>query len=149
MDISSLSGIRWKIRVDNNPNLTDILFPTSTEDFFDSNTQTYNHALQLNDCSLGYVDFSPLAGATLNNGATTSTKYATIHLEDNGMSATDVNHILVDFATIATNNSPRWDNVTLIINGSNAAPDGTSGSFDGIGARNTLLNTYNWNITIT
>ena len=149
LDVSTLTNLRWKIRLDHNPNLTNILFPISTEVFFDVDTQYYNHAFQLNDCNFGYVDFSPLAGATLNNEATTSTIYATIHLEDNGMSATDVNHILVDFATIATNNSPRWDNVTLIINGSNAAPDGTSGSFDGIGARNTLLNTYNWNITIT
>ena len=147
LDISSLTALRWRIRVDNNPNLTDILFPTTTENLFDITTIYYNHALQLNDCSLGYVDFSPLAGATLNNGATSSTKYATIHLEDNGMSATDVNHILVDFATIATNNSPRWDNVTLIIGGSNAAPDGTSGGYDGVSAKNTLINTHQWIIT--
>ena len=63
------------------------------------------------------------------------------------MSATDVNHILVDFATIAANNSPRWDNVTLIIGGSNAAPDGTSGGYDGVSAKNTLINTHHWIIT--
>ena len=73
---------------------------------------------------------------------------ATIELQNNNMSAADVNHILVDFATIATNNHPRWSEITLNIGGTNAAPDSSSGGYDGLAAITTLTGSpYNWIIT--
>jgi hypothetical protein len=73
---------------------------------------------------------------------------ATIELQNNNMSAADVNHILVDFETIATNNHPRWSEVTLNIGGTNDDPDSTSGGYDGLSAIATLTGSpYNWIIT--
>ena len=149
-DISGLINLRFKIRLEHNPNLTNIIFPTSTQIFLDSSSVISNHAFQLNNCNLGYIDFSPLAGATLNHETSSPPKYSTIHLENNNMSASEVNHILDDLKTITINNSPRWNNITLIINGNNDAPDNTSGGYDGLGAINILTNsTYNWSITTT
>ena len=67
---------------------------------------------------------------------------STIYLYDNTMTATEVNHFLTDFDNIG------WTGVTLDISGSNSAPDGSSGGFDGITARNSLTG-KTWSITHT
>ena len=124
-----LSSLGGNIRVDNNIELVDIINPPSTEDI------TYYWA---GNCNLNYIDFYPLSGASISD----------IQLQDNTMVVGDVNHILVDFYTL--NNTyfqPGWSGVTLDISGTNAAPDGASGGYDGEGARSRLINDYGWTIT--
>jgi hypothetical protein len=129
-----------------NPNLTNIIFPNSTQ-FFKNSTNSENAgAFALHSCNLDYIDFTPLSGATLLSGTTQGNPR--ISLRDNNMIAADVNHILVDFANIATINPTGWSNINLNISGTNAAPDSSSGGYDGIAARDTLTGSpYNWTIT--
>jgi hypothetical protein len=64
------------------------------------------------------------------------------------MSATDVNHILVDFSGNTTYNPTGWSNVDLNIGGTNASPDSSSGGYDGLAAISFLTGSpYNWIIT--
>jgi len=146
-DMSSLSGVGITIRMDNNPLLTDVVFPPTTRYLFDKSAHSYNSAIQLYDCDLGYVNFLPLSGATMHNPANTAN--ATIDLSDNNMTASEVNHILVDFKDITvTHNTAGWTGTTLIIDGTNAAPDTTSGGNNGSAAVTTLTSSpYNWTIT--
>lgn len=129
-----------------NPNLTDILFPVSTGYFRNIFNNEPNGAFGLYSCNLDYVDFKPLSGTTLISGATQGPPR--ISLRDNGMSATDVNHILVDFSGNTTSNPSGWSNVNLNIGGTNADPDSSSGGYDGIAAISFLTGSpYNWIIT--
>ena len=102
-------------------------------------TQTFSlyRAYQSN---LDYVNFLPLSGASITGD---------IELQNNNMSVTDVNHILVDFDNISTNLNPSgWTGTTLDISGTNSAPDSSSGGFDGIAALSSLTGgTNNWTIT--
>ena len=76
-----------------------------------------------------------MSGVTLNSGST-------ILLNDNNMTAGEVNHILDDFT------STTWSDVTLEIGGTNSAPDSSSGGYDGVAAIDTLTGvTRNWSIT--
>jgi len=61
---------------------------------------------------------------------------------DNNMSADIVNHILVDLAAIASSETFGGDfvNRNIFCDGNNAAPDGTSGGFDGLTAITDLAN---------
>jgi hypothetical protein len=84
----------------------------------------------------------PLSGASVYNSL--------IIFNDNNMITSDVNHILVDFSGNATYNSAGWSNITLDISGTNAAPDSSSGGYDGLAAITFLTNSpYNWTITHT
>jgi hypothetical protein len=134
------------VRVYNNTNLTNIIFPNSTQFFRNASNLFTSRAFSLSNCNLDYVDFTPLSGATMVSGSTQGR--ATIELQNNNMSATDVNHILVDFSNIATSNHPRWSEVTLNIGGTNQDPDSSSGGYDGLAAITTLTGSpYNWIIT--
>ena len=141
------SGITVSVvRIYSNPNLTNIIFPNSTQFFKNLSNSSGTRAFSLSNCNLDYVDFTPLSGATMVSGTTQGR--ATIELQNNNMSATDVNHILVDFSNIATSNHPRWSEVTLNISGTNAVPDSSSGGYDGLVAITTLTGSpYNWIIT--
>jgi hypothetical protein len=130
----------------NNTSLTNIIFPTSTQFFRNSSNGSGYRVFSLYNCNLDYVDFTPLSGATIVSGSTQGR--ATIELQNNNMSTADVNHILVDFATIATNNHPRWSEITLNIGGTNQDPDSSSGGYNGLTAITTLTGSpYNWIIT--
>jgi hypothetical protein len=140
-DMSMLTKLGGIIRLYFNPNLTNIIFPPSTQNFFNIDTGIGDSAFSLYNCNLDYIDFKPLSGATLNNSAR-------IQLQNNAMTAADVNHILVDFVTIATSNPTGWDSIVLNIGGTNANPDTTSGGYDGLAAIATLTGLpYNWTIT--
>jgi hypothetical protein len=133
------------VRLHNN-NLTNIIFPNSTQFFRNLSDLSQFRAFSLQSCNLDYVDFTPLSGATMVSGSTQGR--ATIELQNNNTSAADVNHILVDFETIATNNHPRWSEVTLNIGGTNDDPDSSSGGYDGLAAIATLTGSpYNWIIS--
>jgi hypothetical protein len=121
--------------------LTNIIFPPSTQTFTNIGATASDSAFALGNNNLGYVDFRPLSGATLVNSSR-------VRLNDNNMTAAEVNHILVDFVTIATSNPSGWDYVVLNIAGTNADPDSSSGGYDGLAAITTLTGvTYNWSIT--
>jgi len=142
------SGVSFSIvRLQNNINLTNIIFPNTNQFFKNSQNSEGNAAFDLFSCNLDYVDFKPLSGATLVSGSTQGRPR--ISLRNNGMSTTDVNHILVDFSGNATYNPTGWSNVNLNIGGTNGAPDnGTPGGYDGLAARNFLTGSpYNWTIT--
>jgi len=126
-----LSGLGGYFYIMGNPNLTSITHPLSTEEF---------NAYYAFSCGLDYVNFLPLSGITITGD---------IRLYDNNMSVTDVNHILVDFDNISTNLNPSgWTGTTLNISGTNAAPDSSSGGFDGVAALSSLTGgTNNWTIT--
>jgi hypothetical protein len=145
-NFGALSGQQCYMNVSNNPNLTNISYPT-TNGFFRnaSNIEAFG-VFGLYSCNLDYVDFKPLSGATLLTGATQGNPR--ISLRDNNMSAGDVNHILVDFSGNTTVNPSGWSNVNLNIGGSNADPDSSSGGFDGLAAIAFLTGSpYNWTIT--
>jgi hypothetical protein len=143
---ASTSATTSNILLFSNLNLTDIKFPNTNQFFKNSSNDETNGSFVLYDCNLDYVDFTPLSGATLVSGTTQG--IPRISLRDNNMSATNVNHILVDFANIATINPTGWSNIRLNISGTNAAPDSSSGSYDGLAAITTLTGPpYNWIIT--
>ena len=129
-DVSMFPNLGGIFFIYSNPLLTSVTHTASTQVF------TYYYA---NSCNLGYVDFKPLSGATFNSGSG-------IRLYDNNMSVTDVNHILVDLSVITVGNSG-WTGSTIDISGTNAAPDSSSGGFDGIAAISTLTGvTNNWTV---
>jgi len=129
-DVSMFPNLGGIFFIYSNPLLTSVTHTASTQVF------TYYYA---NSCNLGYVDFKPLSGTTFNSGSG-------IRLYDNNMSVTDVNHILVDLSVITVGNSG-WTGSTIDISGTNAAPDSSSGGFDGIAAISTLTGvTNNWTV---
>ena len=135
LDLTNYTGL-MKVNVSSNSNLTGLLLPTttSTQTLTDATVNNTTKVFELHSCSLGYVDFKPMSGLTLNSSST-------ILLQNNNMTTGEVNHILVDFVTTT------WDGVTLDISGTNAAPDSISGGFDGISAISTLTGgTNNWTI---
>jgi hypothetical protein len=138
LDLSNYTGL-MKFDVSQNSGLTSLTLPTtiSTQTLTDASMFGFSSqkTFQLNQCDLGYVDFKPMSGVTLNSSST-------IYLQDNGMAAGEVNNVLVDFVTTT------WDDVTLDISGTNSAPDSSSGGYDGVAALSTLTGgTRNWIVT--
>jgi hypothetical protein len=134
-----------RLRAQNNTSMTDVLFTSTTETFQNSAAALGNWAFSLHECDLGYVNFLPLSGINMDTG---STNGASISLQNNNMTTTEVNHILVDFDTMTTASLSGWAGVTLDISGSNGAPDGSSGGYDGTGATQSLI-ANGWSITTT
>lgn len=105
----------------NSTSLTSLIMPNSAT--FKSSVQAYN-------CDLGYVDFT-------NNTSIFAANNISHLLQNNNMTATEVNHILVDLAAHVSSESAGGDYTgrSLNISGTNAAPDSTSGGFDGLTAK--------------
>jgi hypothetical protein len=152
LDLSPLTNLGYnpidntygEITLHYNPNLTNIIFPNSTQSF--RNGGTTSDAFSIYSCNLGYVDFKPLSGATLVSGATAG--IPRIKLQDNNMTTSEVNHILVDFSGNATYNQTGWSNINLDIGGTNDAPDSGSGGYNGLDAISFLTGSpRNWIIT--
>ena len=138
LDLSNYTGL-MKFDVSQNSGLTSLLLPTtiSTQTLTDSTlfSNPSQKVFQANQCDLGYVDFKPMSGVTLNGSST-------IYLQNNNMTTGEVNHILDDFVTTT------WDSVTLDISGTNSAPDSSSGGYDGVAALSTLIGgSRNWVVT--
>ena len=140
-DISMLTGLGGDLLMYRTPSLTDVLFPLTTETFGD----TFFNAIEIWDCDLGYVNFLPLSGASINGGNNT------IELQDNNMTAAEVNQILVDFDNLSSNLNPYgWTGLTLDISGTNSKPDASSGGYNGIAAVDSLTGATNqWTVTTT
>jgi hypothetical protein len=147
-DISMLTNLGGFVQLRANPLLTDILLPNSTNTFRNNGTTSSNYAFVFSNCDLGYVNFLPLSGATLDNNYVQG---CSINLSNNNMTAAEVNHILVDFSANTSNNLSGWSGVTALdIGGTNAAPDTTSGGYNGIAAINYLTGaTAQWQTIIT
>ena len=145
-DMSMLTGLGGYIRMYNNAILRTITFPLTSQTFKNLSNSNFNYAFSLNGADLNYCSFLPLSGATLD---VNYAQGSTINLSDNGMISSEVNHYLVDFDNLSTNLNPSgWSGVTLFIGGSNAAPDSSSGGFNGIAALSSLTGgTNNWTVT--
>jgi len=161
--VTTLGGLLW---LSDNPNLTSITFPTSTVDFDDarldncdltgtidvsgmnlqgnfdiSNNPNLTNVVNPSnsntfisyDCgsctSLGHIDMTPLSGLFDSASCTTS-------FFDCGMTAAEVNEMLVDFDN---NSSGSISGRVLGLTGGNAAPDSISGGFDGLAAKASLI----------
>jgi hypothetical protein len=121
-DMSMLTGLSERFYAYRNSNLTSIINPPSNEVM----TQYFAYL-----CDLGYIDFTVFTGA--NDGIS-------IRLDNNNMSTAEVNHILVDL------DNTGWINGILRMEGTNSAPDGSSGGYDGTTAKSNLI-TSGWTVT--
>ena len=143
-DMSMLSGRTQYIRVHDNPGMLSIALGPTSGTFANTGVGSTRKAISMNGCGLGYVDFWPLSAATMNTGATNG---VSIMLQGNGMQVGDVNHILDDLDNISTLNPSGWGgSVVLDISGTNAAPDGSAGGFNGTGAT-VSLTSKGWTVT--
>jgi len=140
-DMSMLTGLGGRVSLYLNTGMTNVLLPVSVSTFSNGGTGLVTSSLGFYGCDLGYVDFKPLSGATLTDGVR-------IRLQDNNMTASEVNQILVDFSGNATYNLTGWDSIDLNIGGTNADPDISSGGYDGLAAVSFLTGSpQNWTIT--
>jgi hypothetical protein len=128
------------VHLQNNPNLTNLILGNYSAPF----GNPFGDTIDVSNCNLGYIDFNVLATSSFLSSLGNP---ATIKLNDNNMSASEVNTILYDFLSNALFNSSNWSNIVLNIGGTNADPDNTSGGYDGLAAIATLTGTYGWTIT--
>lgn len=117
----SKSTNMYDIDLSDNPNLTGYLCATHSHTF----------SFRAIRCRLGYIDFRPMSN--ILNLANSN-----INIQSNGMSASTVNRILYELNSI-TSVSGALSNRYLYIHGNNAAPDSSSGGYDGIAAKNALV----------
>lgn len=108
-----------------NPHITSLILP----DFADK----VKWFFLTNNPLLGYVDISGLIGLTSVSG--TSIYTARYRFNDNGYSAAIVNKILVDLDTISVGG---YVYRYIYIDGTNTAPDNSSGGYDGLAAKSSL-----------
>ena len=113
IDLSPILGTISDINIKGNLGLTDVLFPSVAISIFDAF-----------DCALGVIPY---------NTATLSGTFQT-NVRDNAMSAAEINESLVNLDTAL----PGGGSGVLTLDGTNAAPDGTSGGFDGLTAKSNL-----------
>ena len=117
IDLTPLKKLGGSFTISSSPNLTSLTLPTSAQTFT---------VINLGNChSLGYVSFSPLSGGN-NNG---------IHIirDSSVLSASIVNQTLCNLDTIG------WTGGLLDIDGTNAAPDSSTGGCDGLTAKANLI----------
>jgi hypothetical protein len=124
-DISMLTGLGGTLDLSSNSNMTNIAFPLTTQSFDE---------ILLYSCDLNYVDIHKISGGTSHG--------VSIQLQNNNMVAGDVNHYLYTF------DETGWTGGTLVIDGTNAAPDTTAGGYDGIAAIGSLTGaSKSWTVT--
>jgi|688.fasta_scaffold163931_2 hypothetical protein len=109
-----------RLLCNDNPNLTGVTFPYEGV----SNTgNTYNF-MYFQNCNIKKFNIQNLSGRNDN--------ILQVRLENNIMTSAVVNEILTKF------DNTGWSGNSLNIGGTNAAPDTTSGGFNGIAAKNSL-----------
>jgi len=119
-DLTGLTGLAGIFDVNTSGNLNALILPASTQTF--SLFDCYN-------CDLDYFDLTPLTNLT-------EATSVFINLGNNSMTAEEVNHFLVDLDAMSTGG---FLTRTIKIDGSNAAPDGSSGGYDGTTAKANLI----------
>ena len=123
------------ISIYSNPSLTGVTMPSATGTLFRFTAYS---------CDLGYIDFTGIPDALAVSGSA-------ISLQNNNMTATEVDHILVDLASLVDEEGAGGDYTSREINigGTNAAPtDGTSTGYDGLAAK-TALEDKGISVTVT
>lgn len=127
LNVSGLTRLSGEFRADGNSLLTGVTFPPSDEVF---------NKIYIYNCDSGYIDFTVMTNCMdLNN--------SDVRLEDNLMTTAEVNQILVDIDSITDG---LYTGRSIDISGNNAAPDGSSGGFDGDAA---IVSLATKNITVT
>jgi len=120
LDFSNIpfGGANSQLYIYNNSLLDNILFASS------GNALLKN--VRLYSCILNYINLA-------SEGMTLAFDASRIQLQNNSMNVSDVNHILVDLYSLVSGEGGGGDYTgrTITINGTNAAPDGSSGGFDG------------------
>jgi len=120
LNVSGLTGLGGTFDVSSNKFMTSITAPSTTQTF--SNFDASN-------CLLTWFDLTPMTNLT-------ESASVTIDLRNNSLSAADVNRFLVDLDGMATGG---FAGRVITIDGTNAAPDGTSGGYDGTTAKANLI----------
>lgn len=124
LDISMFSAFTTtaQIRIENNTLLTGITFAAAISGGFNN--------LYIYGCgSLGYINLTPF-GTGFNKNS------VNINLRSNNWTASIVNKVLYDLDSII---SSGWSTSRIItIDGTNSAPDNSSGGFDGIASKASL-----------
>lgn len=116
VDLSPMTNISGLVNFSSITTLTTVTMPSSNA--------TAITSLLIYDCDLEYFD---LTGNTFSDNVV-------IDLSGNGMTAAEVNHLLVDLdATLPSSGTGSID-----ISGSNAAPDTSSGGYNGVAAATSL-----------
>jgi len=130
LNLSGMTGLSNDIQLQDNPNMTGITNPATTQ------TILFYFA---NSCDLGYVDFTVMPNMTdINN--------CDIQLQGNSMTTAEVNQILVNLDSISVAGS--FTGRSINIAGSNSAPDGSAGGFNGDAAVTSLI-AKNFSVTTT
>ncbi|MFW9965403.1 MAG: hypothetical protein ACFFCX_17655 [Candidatus Sifarchaeia archaeon] len=119
VDFSSLSGFAGRIEFNNNA-LTSVTFPVTSA--------TFTNFLFQDNSSLGFIDFTNLTGLLAAN--------VSINVRSINATATQMNQMLVDLDNLpySASGTPQ-----IVMDGTNAAPDGTSGGLDGLTAKANLI----------
>ncbi len=120
IDLSGLTGLSGELQFHTNPLLTNIIHPATL------NTIPFYFA---HGCNLGYIDFTPMSNMTNVNNCI-------IQLQNNAMTTAEVNHILADLDSISVGG---YTGRTINIAGTNSAPDGSSGGYNGTAAVASLV----------
>lgn len=127
LDLSNvpIGGTNGIFNIYSNPNLTGVTFASS------GNGQIKNCGLY--SCSLGYINLAaPNFNISVNSGYR--------NLKDNNMTASEVNQILETIYTLVSSEPSGGSYIGRYVNisGSNAAPDSSSGGYDGLTAKTNL-----------
>lgn len=111
---------------DRNINLYEVLFASVGNGAL----KTY----RFDSCNLGYIDL-------ISGGQNMSVNTNNLDFRNNNMTAAEVNHMLVDLYTLVSDEGSGGDYTgrQIKMDGTNAAPDGTSGGYDGLTAKANLI----------
>jgi len=120
LDVSGLTGLGGIFDCNASGNLTSIVVPASTQTF---------SLFTFYDCDVAFFDLTPLTNLT-------EATSVYINLGNNSLTAAEVNQFLVDLDSMSTNG---FATRTIKIDGTNAAPDGSSGGYDGTTAKASLV----------
>lgn len=117
-DISGFNAYKTQVQI-----RSCVLMTTTT---MATTTITVKTNIDMGSCDFGYIDYTVLTGFMQYNNITVS-------LGSNTKTTTEVNHELVDFAAMVAGEGAGGDHTGGVVTtaGDNAAPDGTSGGFDG------------------
>jgi len=126
VDFSPLSGMSGNLFLSSCQDLNSIIFPTVVSGVFSK--------IYFDDCKLStYVNLTTISGITHNN--------IDIRANSNFIPTAGVNQMLYDLDNMGWTGGTFW-----IQGGTNGAPDGFSGGYDGTGATANLL-TKGWSLS--
>lgn len=136
IDLSGFAGIEGNFCTLNARDTlaTSVIFPTGNGTF--SQISVYPNTLPSSSGQCTEINLTAVPLATEKDGFT-------LQMQNNGMTAAQVNKILVDLDTNATSG---FTGRSIQLSGTNSAPDGTSGGLDGVTAKDNLI-TKNFTVT--